>query len=746
MAALTTGRLPSRLVPLVGRQRELQDVLDDLSRSRLLTLTGPGGTGKTRLALAVAGAAGASFSAGACWAELGSVSDPDLVGEAVAGRLGVPDSLGQDVADNIAQHVGDASLLLILDNCEHLTAAVGDLAERLLGACPGLSILATSREVLGVDGERTWLVPPLSLPGEEDAPAAADLAAFDAVRLFEQRAQLVRPSFRLTDDNAAAVLQVCRRVDGLPLAIELAAARMRILSARQLAERLGDVFSVLVGGSRTAPPRHQALRGTLDWSYDLLAGDERAVFRRLAVFAGGFTLAAAEQVVAAGDINPDQTLDLLARLADKSLLRVDHAADVRYHLLATVRDYARERLAESGEQYSTRQAHLRCYVSLVEEAGARIDRGAPGQGPGGLERELDRLSAETPNIRAALEHARECGDPVAALRIAGSLGQYAYLRGHYHEVRHWMDGAAADGPDAPAALRAQVLLGSGRLAFLQCDYVAAVRRLEAALRIFRDTGDDRGVADTLQVLGSVAREHGRYERSMELHAEGLALAEAIGDQWAVARAHGYLGFASWLQGDFGRAAEECAAALAMFRELGDVEGIAWSLISLATVARYQGDHARAATLLAESRSASEGIGFNEGVAWSLEQLGLLATGAGDPAAGPAGPQPRGPSRTARPVADVQRAGRPGGPVPYPGPRGPGGPAARGGRGDPGRDRHGDPAVRDRPAHPDPGGRAGRAGPGRVRRRLAAGAAGLARRSARHADGGLASGWHPARSR
>jgi len=272
VAALNAGRLPSRLVPLVGRQRELQDVLEDLSRSRLLTLTGPGGTGKTRLALAVAGAAGPSFSSGACWVELGPISDPAVAGEAVAARLGVPDSLGRDAAESIAEHVGDASLLFILDNCEHLTAAVGDLAERLLGACPALSILATSRELLGVDGEQKWPVPPLSLPGEGQTPSVADLAVFDAVRLFEQRAQLVLPSFRLSDQNAAAVLQVCRRVDGLPLAIELAAARMRILSAGQLAERLDDVFTVLVGGSRTAPLRHQALRGTLDWSHDLLAG------------------------------------------------------------------------------------------------------------------------------------------------------------------------------------------------------------------------------------------------------------------------------------------------------------------------------------------------------------------------------------------------------------------------------------------------------------------------------------------
>src|SRR5437763_4899470 len=298
-------------------------------------------------------------------------------------------------------------MLIILDNCEHLTSAVADLAGRLLGACPALSILATSREVLGVDGERSWPVPPLSLPGD-GAPAAA-LAESDAVRFFEYRAQLVLPSFRLADDNAPAVVQVCRRRDGLPLAIERAAAQMRMLSLSQLAERLDDMFTVLVGGARTAPPRHQALRATLDWSHDLLDEDERVVFRRLAVFSGGSTLAAAEQVTAGCGIRAERVLELLTRLADKSLLRVDHVgSDARYHLLSTVREYALERLAGASEEDAARRAHLRYFADLVEGVAPRLDGGR--EGPLGLERELDRLDAETPNLRVALEFARDCGD------------------------------------------------------------------------------------------------------------------------------------------------------------------------------------------------------------------------------------------------------------------------------------------------------------------------------------------------
>ncbi len=629
--SLTTGQLPVRLTPLVGRESELDDIVQALRRTRLVTLTGPGGAGKTRLALAAARTAEAVFPAGVCWVALAQTDDPAIVGQAAATQLGAPDTPGQDPIEAIAKHVADHPVLVVLDNCEHLAEAAASLAEYLLAACPALVVLATSREALGVEGELSWQVPPLSLPAGTPAPTASALAGYDAVKLFEQRAQLVRPSFRITDENAAAVLTICQRLDGLPLAIELAAARMRILSATQLAERMDDIFAVLVGGARSAPPRHQALRATLDWSHDLLDTDERATFRRLATFFGGFTLQAAERIAAGGEIRPDAMLELLTRLADKSLLRVEHShGESRYFLLATIRDYARERLAEAAESDQARRAHLQYFTELVEDATARIEQVEAAIGR--LELELDRLDAELPNLRRAFEFAQESGDPVAPLRIAGPLDRYAYLRGRYHEVRQWMDAAVTSCPDAPAALRAKALLGGGRLALLQCDYAPAVRRLEAALRLYRELGDPRGIASSLQVLGSVAREQGRYARAVELHAESLAIAAAAEDRWAVASAHGYLAFASWLQRDFGRATEEAGTALAKFRELGDVEGAAWSLISLGTVARYQGDVERASVLLSESLALSEGIGFREGTAWSVEQLGLLAAVDGDPAA------------------------------------------------------------------------------------------------------------------
>ena len=629
--SLTRTQLPVRLTPLVGRASELGDVVDALDRSRLITLTGPGGAGKTRLALAAAKTAGESFPAGVHWVALAQINDQAIVGQAIATQLGVPDTPGQDAAEAVAEQIADHRVLVVLDNCEHMAEAAADVAEYLLASCPALVVLATSREALGVEGELSWQVPPLSLPKAEPAPTAAALARSDAVTLFEQRAQLVRPSFRVSDENAAGVLTICRRLDGLPLAIELAAARMRIMSAAQLAERLDDIFAVLVGGARSAPPRHQALRATLDWSHDLLDADERAVFRRLAAFFGGFTLRAAERIAAGGEIRPDAMLEMLTRLADKSLLRVEHArGDSRYFLLAIIRDYAREKLEAAAETDSVRRAHLQYFTDLVERAAASIEQVEAEAGR--LEVELDRLDAELPNLRRAVEFALESGDAVAALRITGPLDRYAYLRGHYHEIRQWLDAAVTSGPDAPAGLRAKALLGGGRLALLQCDYAAAVRRLEAALRLYRELADPRGIASSLQVLGSVAREQGRYARAVELHAESLAIAEAAEDRWAAASARSYLAFASWLQRDFAQAIEQAGTALATFRDLGDVEGVAWSLINLGTVARYQGDGERASALLTESLSLSEGIGFQEGIAWSVEQLGLLAAVDGDPAA------------------------------------------------------------------------------------------------------------------
>ena len=576
MAVPTTGRLPLRLTPLVGRDAELNELTRALDGCRLLTLTGPGGTGKTRLALAAA----AGLTAEVAWVELAPLEHPRAAHLAVR-------SAACDRCPRPA--------VLVLDHCEHLAVAVAGLAESLLAECPSLRILATSREPLGVAVERCRVVPPLD-------PA-------DAASLFEARARLVAPSFAVTGASRPAVAQACARLGGLPLAIELAAARARAIPVSQLAER-------------PAPPGDQVLRATLDWSYELLSGGERTVFRRLAVFADGFPPAAAMRVVAFGGIGAGQVPDLLARLADSSLLQVDGE---RYRLLAAIREYATDKLARAGELDQARRTHLDYYTEFAEQAANGIEHAAAAR----LEAELDRLDAERANLRAATEYAGNTGDAVAALRIVGRLGRYACLRGHYREVREWMDRAVAAGPAAPPEYRARALYGSGQLAYRQCDYEPAVRRLDAALLLFRELGDDTGTAACLRSLGRVAREQGRYARSAQLHAESLELAKAAGDQRAVASAHSDLGFVSWLQHDLDRAVAEAAQALSAFRALGDVEGIAWSLTGLGAAARHRDDLPLAATLLAESLELSESAGFREGIAWCQEQLGLLALERGD---------------------------------------------------------------------------------------------------------------------
>ncbi len=355
----------------------------------------------------------------------------------------------------------------------------------------------------------------------------------------------------------------------------------------------------------------------------MLQPAEQAAFRRLSAFAGPFGLAAAEQVATLGGTQPADVLDLLARLVDRSLVVVEYtAAEARYRMLATVRQYGRERLAEAGEQPAANRALLSVYLDLAERTEAELT--GPGQAGAG-----ERLQAEVHNLRSVLQAAREAGDVTATLRLAGALRRFWYLRGHYREGREWLDWALAAPSDTPARLRAKALSGSGMLAHLQCEYPAAVRRLEGALRIYRELEDRRGVAGILQALGCVAREQSRYTRARELHEESLGEFEALGDRQAAASAHGQLGFVAWLQGDFATATAECAQALAEFTELGDVEGMAGELLSLGVAAQYRGEYAAAARQLEQSRVLAAEVGFREGVAWALHELGLLALRRGD---------------------------------------------------------------------------------------------------------------------
>jgi predicted ATPase/DNA-binding SARP family transcriptional activator len=625
MASITSLRveagLPRPRTALVGRDAELTRLQAALRGARLVTLTGPGGAGKTRLAIAAAhqlvGAGGVG------WVELAAVADPALVADTVRSVVGVAESAGLDATQAIIEAVGDAEVLVCLDNCEHLVAATAELVDRLLEACPGVRVLATSREPLAVTGEAVWPVAPLAVPTGEEVTAAA-VRASAAGHLFELRARAVWPAFELADADAAAAARLCRQTGGLPLALELAAARVRVLSVPQIADGI-DALAAPPAARRAGPARQQSLRATLDWSHALLADRERAVLRRLGVFPGSFDLPAAQAVAGIDPVGAGEVLDVLGRLVDRSLLTPQRVGEqMRYRLLAPVRGYARERLAAAGEQDAAADAHLGYYGALAERAEPLVS--GPGQAA-----ELDRLELEGNNLRVALAcAAAHAPRAVEGVRLAASLWRLCALRGHYTEGRRWLDWAATVEVDAPPALRAKALLASGSLAHLQCDYPAAVRRLEAALQRYRDLDDRAGIAATLQVLGSVARERGRYARAEALHREALQFATVCGDELRVAQCHGYLGFAAWLQGQFDTARDECQQARALFGRIADGEGMVWSLLSLSIVARYRGEPEPAADLLTQARDLSRRLGYREGIAWTAHQLGVLALRRAEP--------------------------------------------------------------------------------------------------------------------
>jgi predicted ATPase len=419
--------LPRQLTSFIGREREMGEVKEFLATTRLLTLTGSGGCGKTRLALQVAADLLEAYADGVWLVELAALADPTLVPQTVASALGVREQPVRPLTETLVDYLQPKVLLLILDNCEHLLTASAQLANALLRSCPRLRMLASSRQGLGIAGERTYRVPSLSLPQPRPLPPVERLTDYEAVRLFVERAVFTQPSFAITDQNAPAVAQVCERLDGIPLAIELAAARVKALPVEKLNERLDDMFRLLTGGSRTALPRQQTLRALIDWSYDLLSEPERALLRRLSAFAGGWTLEAAEAVGVGEGVEEWEVLDLLTSLVEKSLvLYEEREGEGRYRLLETVRQYARDRLLESEEGEAVRTRHLEFFLHWAE------------QGPG-----LERLETEHDNLRAALawSGAQRQGD--VGLRLGGAMGGFWHVRGYWTEGRERLAGVLA---------------------------------------------------------------------------------------------------------------------------------------------------------------------------------------------------------------------------------------------------------------------------------------------------------------
>jgi non-specific serine/threonine protein kinase len=567
--------LPAQLSGFVGREPELAEVTRLLPTTRLLTLVGSAGAGKTRLALRVAESIVDQYPDGVWLVELAPLADPTLVAKAVADALAVPEHPGRSLRDSLANALRQRQLLLVLDNCEHLVQACAELVEALLRACPNLRVLATSRQSLHVTGETTWRVPSMGFPPPEGPLSLGQLAEFDAPHLFVERVKATSPHFAVSEQNQTSIARICARLDGIPLAIELAAARVAALGLDPIAERLNDRLKILGSGSRAALPRQQTLRAALDWSHDLLSEPERVLFRRLAVFSGGWTLEAAEAVCSEVPHDPTPAFDvlsLLAELVDKSLVIVDETGgSVRYRFLETMREYGWEKLRLAGEEETIHDRHGAWFMTLAEGADAKI-RGAEQA------MWLTRLEVDHDNLRAALTWflAGERA-PAAALRLAGALAWFWRIHGYLSEGRRWLDRALASPGLERSPARPRALNGAGLLAWAQGDGRSTTALLEASLALARDLGDPEGIAWSLHGLGRV---------------------------FLTAR-------------DFERADQVLEASLISFRERQDVAGCTYSLLHLANVARERADYARAATLFAETLGLARKLDDNWVLGWAL---------------------------------------------------------------------------------------------------------------------------------
>jgi predicted ATPase/class 3 adenylate cyclase len=684
--------LPVQPNELIGRDRELlalrRLMLDQ--GARLVTLTGPGGTGKTRLALQAAADLLDAFEDGAFLVDLAPLTTHDLVLPAIASVLGVRETGGLSLRESLSAYLAGQRLLLVLDNFEHLIGAAADVAD-LLASGEGWAVLATSRAPLRLKAEREFPVLPLPAPNPARLPPLDELAAVPAVALFVQRAQAVRPDFALTDANAKAVAAICARLDGLPLALELAAARTKLLPPAMLLDRLGSRLSVLTGGTRDAPSRQQTLRGTIAWSHDLLADSERVLFRRLGVFAGGCTLEAAAWVLGVGSwvlgdssvtalgvadaSSPNtqhptpNTLDLMASLVDQSLLRRAGSDDApRFDMLETIREFALEQLATSGEEADLRRRHGQFFLALT---GGEEPPFLAGEA---LTTHYRALDAESDNLRSALAWEVARHGEATALRLSANLGPFWYVRGHFSEGRRWLARALDASGHAPPVLQADAQLSAAMLARAQGDQRAAMAHAEAAVAAARATGDARRTSRTLYVLGAVlqargeaeqaeaaleealvlAREVGQperigsilnilgdvtyargdRERAMALVEEGLALKRAAGDTIGIGVCLNMLGTMALNLGDLDRAESCFSEALDLFRRADDPENVAVALLNLGNVDRDRGECERPAALYRDALTAFRDLGDLSGMAYTLEGLADLAVRHRHPAAAP----------------------------------------------------------------------------------------------------------------
>jgi predicted ATPase/DNA-binding XRE family transcriptional regulator len=635
--------LPVVRAPLIGREREEAEIARvlPLEETRLLTLTGPGGVGKTHLAGHVAAGLVHLFPGGVVFVALAPVDDAGLVQVTIARALGLQESGERPLHESLTEYLRELRLLLVLDNFEHVIAAAPCVAT-LLGACRHLKVLATSRAPLGLRDEQEIVVPPLALPDSARLSDLAAVARSPAVVLFTQRSRAVKADFALVDSNAPAVAGICRRLDGLPLALELAAPWIKLLPPPALLTRLERRLPLLTSTAPDLPPRHQTLRATIAWSYDLLDADEQRLFRRMTIFAGGCALEAADAVCMDAD-NPDTAngaergamalLQGLASLVNKSLLRQEElvdphtgTAEPRLLMLETVREFGEECLAATGELEALRRRHATFFLALAEEAAPRL------RGP--RQRAWrERLDLEHDNLRAALRWTLESREHELGLRLAGALWHFWVTRGHLSEGRRWLEKLLArpesGEPAVSAALRARALLWASTCAAEQGDYEHAVALCEESDGLSRGIGDTWSLAWSLNVRGELARHRGDHQGAIALFEQSLALFRGLDDRWYVAMLLNNLGTLARYQADDARATALYEESLAMTREIGDTWSTAMILGNLGEVARDQGDTRRAVALCEESLGLCRALGDQSGMAYALNYLGVVARERGE---------------------------------------------------------------------------------------------------------------------
>jgi len=614
--------LPAELTPFIGRDTELVEI-GDLLRDpsiRLLTLVGVGGMGKTRLSLHAAAELVEEFPDGVWLVEFANLRDPELVPQHTAAVLGVSAmeaEEGRDVVDILTSYLRDKKLLMLLDNCEHLIEACAGLAEHLLRECPNVQLFATSRENLGIPGEKSFIVPSMEVPPETSLPQ--ELETYEATRFFVDRAVASFPMFQPTSDNSASIANICRRLDGIPLAIELAAARVKILAPDQIADLLQDRFRLLTGGPRTALERHQTLRATMDWSFGLLTEPEQFLLTRLSVFAGGWTLEDVEGLIQDDLGARTDVLDLLSNLVDKSLVIVDHKHGLaRYGMLETVRQFSAELLAASGDADEFRRRHANLFIKLAEEADPKL-RGADQ-----LEW-LEILEDEHENLRAALGWSIASDEANDAARLVGALGWFWFIRGYWEEAWKWLTMSLDMVMDPEPRLRAKALYRAGGLEVIRGNLAGPSELVKEALDICTENGDEEGMAWCLNLLGQVTTfDKQDLDQGSSNLKKSIELFQSLDDEWGVAWSTRYLGQIAEIEEDIDRSVALQKEALQRFEDLGDVWNVAHSLFLYGGTLRDQGNYPEAKKFYLESYSKCELVKDDVMAAHALQGLGMVA--------------------------------------------------------------------------------------------------------------------------